>query len=245
MATQTTKQTKENIDADVPSKEKIAEAVFDAVASKRIHKTGYVRHVGGIYPSENDTVAAHLHAVSVIALKLAYEFKTPLKERGIDLDIEKVLRMAIMHDHGEMRSGDTGATSMATFGVCKLHFLERDGLEKSLGDWSSKEQVMTDFDEYREYSKTESLLVHAADVLEGLEKGLHVAYNKPWILEGMLYHVLAENVKIFESKDKMYPELNGVGSYLADNVIISGAQAIFNAYKVKADAREIAEKYAD
>lgn len=227
------------------SKEKLAEAVFDAAASKRIHKTGYVRHVGGIYPSENDTVASHLHAVSVIALKFAYEFDKALKANGITLDIEKVLRMVIMHDHGEMRSGDTGATSTAIFGVCKLHFLERDGLEKSLGGWKAKEQVMADYDEYRNYSSAESLLVHAADALEGIEKGLHVAHNKPWIVEEMLYHILADVVTIFRSKDKMYPELNGVGGYLADNVIIPGVQALFDAYRVSADAKEIVANHSD
>lgn len=225
------------------SSKKLAEGVFDAVASKRIHKTGYVRHVGGIYPSENDTVAAHLHAVATITLKLAYEIREDIEKLGVKLDMQKMFEMVIMHDHGETRSGDTGAQSIATFGVCKLHFLERDGLEKSVKGWKCSDKVMEYFDEYRTYSSPESLLVHAADVLEGLEKGLHSSHAKPWIIEDMLYPIIAENVEIFMHKHNSYPHLKDVAHYLIDAVIIPGAQELFNAYRIPVDVREVCKKF--
>src|SRR6266849_4619315 len=103
--------------------------IFDAVAAKRSIKTGYVRQPGGLYPSQCDTVASHSHAVSLLSVTIAHEIKDDLEKIGVRLNLERVATMAIFHDQGETRSGDTGATSYAVYGVCKLYNFEMEGLE--------------------------------------------------------------------------------------------------------------------
>ena len=76
---------------------------------KRLERTGWT--LRGL-PNGTESVAAHSFGVSVTAMMLADEIKT----RGIDINIERVLKMALLHDWAETRVGDMPRTATNYFG---------------------------------------------------------------------------------------------------------------------------------
>jgi len=211
--------------------QRFLECVFDAVASKKLLKTGYVRQVGGLYPANCDTVAGHSHAVSVIALILTFEISQELKDYcGYFLNTEDIITLAVIHDHGEARSGDTGAQSMATYGECKLFSLERDALAASFDGLVASETVLRLFDDYRKYSTPEALVVHAADVLEGFEKALEHFHNRPLALDRSL-KTISHNLQLFRERQAVgSPVLEQVGHFLADRVLYPCIDGLLQSY---------------
>ena len=59
-----------------------------------------------------ESVASHSFGVSVTAMLLADE----LAARGIQLDVARMLRMALLHDWSEARIGDMPRTATQYFG---------------------------------------------------------------------------------------------------------------------------------
>lgn len=66
---------------------------------KRLDRTGWT--LRGL-PNGTESVAAHSFGVSVTAMILADE----LANRGVRVNTERVLRMALLHDWAERRVGD-------------------------------------------------------------------------------------------------------------------------------------------
>jgi 5'-deoxynucleotidase YfbR-like HD superfamily hydrolase len=214
----------------------ILKVLTDAVNAKSILKTGYVHGLGGINSAQCDSVAAHSHAVSWLTLALGHAL---LKE-GYALDMTRLLTMVIVHDQGETNSGDPGATAQATYGDhCKLYSLERDGLQASVYGLPHAGFVMELYDEYRKYSSRESLVVHAADALEGLEKGLRHGHMRPRFVRGRLISTLMDNVRILRSREG--EELAALGDHLSE-ILLSAAVGLFAAYEVAIDLRTTVEQ---
>src|SRR6185436_9489644 len=64
-------------------------------------------------PNGTESVAAHSFGVCVTAMLLADE----VKARGQEIDCERVLRMALLHDWSEARVGDMPRTATNYFGT--------------------------------------------------------------------------------------------------------------------------------
>jgi 5'-deoxynucleotidase len=77
---------------------------------KRLDRTGWT--LRGL-PNGTESVAAHSFGVCVTAMMLADE----IKMRGTHIDIERVLRMALVHDWAETRVGDMPKTATDYFGA--------------------------------------------------------------------------------------------------------------------------------
>src|SRR6185295_17756513 len=77
---------------------------------KRLDRTGWI--LRGL-PNGTESVAAHTFGVAVTAMLLADD----LKDRGVDLDLEKLLRIALLHDWAEVRVGDMPRTATNYFGA--------------------------------------------------------------------------------------------------------------------------------
>ncbi|GEM_PF-2826080 len=232
-------QTLQQTNMNIP---KLRKAIFEAVAAKKILKTGYVRQPGGLYPAECDTVAAHSHTISVLSVLLASEIAEDLKKAcGVELNLQDVAVLAIFHDYGEAKSGDTGAQSIAMYNVCKLHNLERDGLKSTVIDWKMADAIMKLYDDYRKYSTPEALAVHIADNLEGFEKALENFHNKPWVLENAL-RIFQENIQIYRRRKMFGEQLGNVSDFLVEQVLIPGMQALADTFRIGVDMRELAEK---
>src|SRR5690242_11487612 len=127
---------------------------------KRLDRTGWVLRG---FASGTESVAAHSFGVGVTAMLLADE----LRAQSVSIDVEKVLRLALLHDWAEARVGDMPRTSTLYFGAEARKQAEtaafRD-LTESLGQNSA--QYANLYHEYEERDTLEARLVKAADVID-------------------------------------------------------------------------------
>ena len=77
---------------------------------KRLDRTGWT--LRGL-ANGTESVAAHSFGVCVTVMLLADE----MKGRGIHVDTERALRMALLHDWAETRVGDMPRTATNYFGA--------------------------------------------------------------------------------------------------------------------------------
>lgn len=206
--------------------------IRDAITQKRVIKWGYVRNFGGPHPGACDSVASHTAAVSALAVMMAYEIAEELeRETGVKLNLQDVPLLAVFHDLGECRSGDTGASSHAVRGVCGLHALEREGLEAVMAGLKLKDRVMSFFDDYRSYSTPEAILVHVADNIEGFEKGLEVGHGCGESVD-VAFSIVQENVNIYKTRCKANAQLGLVCDYMVEHLLKPSLLCIANAYRL-------------
>jgi 5'-deoxynucleotidase YfbR-like HD superfamily hydrolase len=110
-----------------------------------------------------ESVAAHSFGVAVIAMLLADRARA----RGIDVNVERLLRMALLHDLTEARTGDLPSTIKRYFGKSAIKAAD-EAIAKEvfnqLGDLS--ESYLDLFFDYEHRVSVESRLVKAADKLD-------------------------------------------------------------------------------
>jgi putative hydrolase of HD superfamily len=134
---------------------------------KKLERTGWM--LRGIAQGA-ESVAAHSYGVAVAAMMLADE----LKSRGIEVDMERVLRIALLHDWAEARVGDLPRTASEYFGAEARKRAERaafDDIVRGAGpDVAARYSEL--HEEYEERGSLEARLVKAADVIDLLVQTL-------------------------------------------------------------------------
>jgi putative hydrolase of HD superfamily len=110
-----------------------------------------------------ESVAAHSFGVAVIAMLLADRARA----RGVEVDVERLLRMALLHDLTEARTGDLPSTIKRYFGKAQIKAAD-EAIAKEifteLGDF--RESYLELFFDYEHRASIESRLVKAADKLD-------------------------------------------------------------------------------
>jgi putative hydrolases of HD superfamily len=159
---------------------------------KRLDRTGWT--LRGL-PNGTESVAAHSFGVSVTAMLLADEFNA----NGIAVDVEKVLRIALLHDWAETRVGDMPRTATLYFGSEARKRAETAAFADVVsGVDASKDLYANLYEDYEHRSSLEARLVKAADVLDllvqvlaleragarGLDEFWEVAEKPEFNLEG-------------------------------------------------------------
>jgi putative hydrolase of HD superfamily len=128
---------------------------------KRLDRTGWV--LRGLAPGA-ESVGAHTYGVALTAMLLADE----VRARGGEIDVERVLRLALVHDWAEARVGDLPRTASEYFGAAARQKAERaafDDMVAGLGADLSREYSAW-HEEYETRATVEARLVKAADVLD-------------------------------------------------------------------------------
>lgn len=117
----------------------------------------------GIAPGA-ESVAAHSYGVAVAAMLLADE----LEARGVQVDFERLLRVALMHDWAEARLGDMPRTGSMYFGADARKQAERAAFDDIVR--SMRESLETKYsklhEDYEQRGSLESRLVKAADIID-------------------------------------------------------------------------------
>ena len=167
---------------------------------KRLDRTGWT--LRGL-PNGTESVASHSFGVSVTAMLLADEFIA----RGISVDVEKVLRIALLHDWAETRVGDMPRTATLYFGAEARKQAEMAAFSDVIDAVRSGKGLYANlYDEYEHRSSLESRLVKAADVLDllvqvlaleragarGLDEFWEVAEKPEFNLEGSAEQIVQE-----------------------------------------------------
>jgi putative hydrolase of HD superfamily len=167
---------------------------------KRLDRTGWT--LRGL-PNGTESVAAHSFGVGVTAMLLADEFIS----RGISVDVEKVLRIALLHDWAEVRVGDMPRTATFYFGSDARKEAETAAFSDVVRDVDSAEGLYGNlYSDYEQRSSLEARLVKAADVLDllvqvlaleragarGLDEFWEVAEQPDFNLEGEAEQIVQE-----------------------------------------------------
>jgi putative hydrolase of HD superfamily len=167
---------------------------------KRLDRTGWT--LRGL-PNGTESVAAHSFGVGVTAMLLADEFIS----RGISVDVEKVLRIALLHDWAEVRVGDMPRTATFYFGSHARKEAETAAFSDVVRDVDSAEGLYGNlYSDYERRSSLEARLVKAADVLDllvqvlaleragarGLDEFWEVAEQPDFNLEGEAEQIVHE-----------------------------------------------------
>jgi len=135
---------------------------------KRLDRTGWV--LRGLPPGA-ESVAAHSYGVALAAMLLADE----VRRRGVEVNVERVLRLALLHDLAETRTGDMPRTVAQYYGEELRRRAERaafDDVMRGLG--REAEQAYGELHEdYERRASLEARLVKAADIVDLLAQALY------------------------------------------------------------------------
>ena len=127
---------------------------------KRLERTGWT--LRGL-PNGTESVASHSFGVCVTAMMLADE----VKARGLEVNCERVLRMALLHDWAETRVGDVPKTATGYFGADVRKSAETSAFADIVaGVGSAKSEYRELYKDYEERASLEARLVKAADVID-------------------------------------------------------------------------------
>ena len=135
---------------------------------KGLERTGWM--LRGIQPGA-ESVADHSYGVALAAMLLADE----LIARGVSVNVERTLRMALLHDWAEARVGDMPRTATEYFGAEARKRAERaafDDLTNGLKSGGVAEKYGALHEDYEERASLEARLVKAADVIDLLVQTL-------------------------------------------------------------------------
>jgi putative hydrolase of HD superfamily len=127
---------------------------------KRLERTGWT--LRGL-PNGTESVASHSFGVGVTAMMLADE----IAARGLEVDCERVLRMALLHDWAETRVGDMPKTATNYFGADARKTAETMAFADIMSEgkpWESEYKAL--YEDYEQRNSLEARLVKAADVID-------------------------------------------------------------------------------
>ena len=134
---------------------------------KRLDRTGWV--LRGLAPGA-ESVAAHSYGVAVTAMLLADR----IRARGVGLDVERVLRLALLHDLAEARTGDMPRTMAGYYGAQarrRAEGLAFADVVRELGE-PLKGEYERLHEDYEARQSAEARLVKAADIVDLLAQAL-------------------------------------------------------------------------
>ncbi|MCM3900990.1 MAG: HD family hydrolase [Pyrinomonadaceae bacterium] len=133
---------------------------------KRLDRTGWT--LRGL-PNGTESVAAHSFGVAVTAMTLADE----LQARGVSVNTERLLRMALLHDWAETRVGDMPKTATAYFGAELRKRAETAAFADVVSGAGSADSLYRELhNDYEQRKSLEARLVKAADVIDLLVQAL-------------------------------------------------------------------------
>ena len=137
----------------------IIQFVCEMVRLKAVPRTGWL--LRGIRDVES--VADHTFGVALFAMLLA----DLAQRQGLEPNVEKVLRMALLHDLTEARTGDLPNTIKRYFDKGALHKADQQIADEMLsGLGAIGEEYLLLWQEYEERISLESRIVKAADKLD-------------------------------------------------------------------------------
>jgi putative hydrolase of HD superfamily len=126
---------------------------------KRLERTGW--NLRGL-PNGTESVAAHSFGVGVTAMLLADE----LVRQGVPIDVEKVIRISLLHDWSEARVGDMPRTATEYFGTEARRRAEMAAFSDIVDPLNSGSLYRDIYESYENRDTLEARLVKASDILD-------------------------------------------------------------------------------
>ncbi len=137
----------------------------DVLRLKRTVRSGWPYY--GVRDAES--VAEHSFGVAFLTIILVDE----LKARGFELDAEKAIRMAVLHEIGESRISDLHLEARIWLGFEHVSKAEAAAVEAVLSQIGENgKPLMELWREFEEGETVEAVVVRAADKIEMMLQGL-------------------------------------------------------------------------
>lgn len=166
---------------------------------KSLDRTGWV--LRGL-PSGTESVASHSFGVCATVMFLADR----LIAGGVNVDVARTLRMALLHDWAEARIGDLPRTATSYFGSDVRREAELKAFADIVKETALNEIYLELFDDYEQRGSLEARLVKAADVIDllvqvlaleragyrGLDEFWEVAESMNFQLDGLAADIVSE-----------------------------------------------------
>jgi putative hydrolase of HD superfamily len=137
---------------------------------KQLPRTGWL--LAGV--SLPESVAEHSFATTLLAWQLAEAVNADWATQGLQqpLDIDRVLRIALVHDLAESLLTDLPKRSTDLIGRAIKHKAEAQAMAQLFGAAPGGEQAILLWEEYSVATTPEAHLVHDADKLEMVHQAL-------------------------------------------------------------------------
>jgi putative hydrolase of HD superfamily len=133
---------------------------------KGLDRTGWT--LRGL-PAGTESVADHSFGVTVTAMFLADE----IAARGVAIDVERVIRIALLHDWAESRVGDMPKTATDYFGAETRKRAEMSAFADIVESAGSSASLYREFySDYEQRRSLEAKIVKVADVVDLLVQAL-------------------------------------------------------------------------
>jgi putative hydrolase of HD superfamily len=126
---------------------------------KQLDRTGWT--LRGL-PNGTESVGSHSFGVACAAMLLADE----LVRQGVEVNVEKVLRISLLHDWAETRVGDMPRTAKKYFGADASRKAETAAFADIVSPLTDRSQYLDLYDDYERRASLEARLVKAADVVD-------------------------------------------------------------------------------
>jgi putative hydrolase of HD superfamily len=166
---------------------------------KAIPRSGWLSH--DVSLQDVESVADHTFSTSVLSMLLA-DLEV---ERGVSVNMEQVLRMALLHDLAESLTFDISRAYldyMGTKGEAMKREIERTAWEHLVKRIEDRKLARRYADAQREYVEgrtTEAKIVHAADSMDILLQVVH--YLRRGYLEALLSDLWKERTSMVGESD--------------------------------------------
>jgi len=170
---------------------------------KSLDRTGWV--LRGLAPG-TESVASHSFGVAVTAMLLADH----MIAQGVEIDIARTLRLALVHDWAEARIGDMPRTATHYFGAEVRRQAELAAFADMVQGTGVGEMIYRDlFEDYEQRASLEARLVKAADTIDllvqvlaleragnkGLDEFWEIAEKPNFQLEGVSHEIVTNMLR--------------------------------------------------
>lgn len=140
--------------------DKIKKAMrFYLLATKLKYKirSGWDKEHWNINSERIESIAEHVYGTCILAISLDSEFR-------LNMDMEKVLKMLVMHEIGEVLIGDI--TPFDEITLEQKAEIEHKAMREVLGDLINKEELFNLLIEFDEHNTKESKFAYLCDKIE-------------------------------------------------------------------------------
>ena len=120
-------------------------------------RSGWDENHWNVSKERLESIAEHVFGTCILALSIDSEFKT-------NLDIDKVIKMLVLHEIGEVVIGDITPFDNVT--PEEKMKIEHEAMKKVIGDLVNKEEFLSLLIEFDEKKTKESIFAHHCDKLE-------------------------------------------------------------------------------
>lgn len=139
---------------------------------KNIYRQGWIKSLlGSERANEIESIADHSWSVSMLAISIVEKYK-------LNYDITKCMKLAIIHELGEIYAGDFTPNDNIT--KSKKHELEKEAVQRLLKSIDFENDFLELWEEYENQETAESKFVKELDKLECIMQascyGLDVSY---------------------------------------------------------------------